>query len=38
VRKPESVLILSGFPDWDQPEGFSPREVLRQEEWRCFIC
>lgn len=38
VRKPESTLILSGFPEWDQPEGFSPREVLRQEEWRCFIC
>lgn len=38
VRKPESTLILSGFPEWDQPEGFSPREVLRLEEWRCMIC
>jgi ribosomal protein L11 methyltransferase len=38
VRKPQSVLILSGFPEWDIPEGFSPREVLRLEEWRCFIC
>ena len=38
VRKPQSTLILSGFPEWDQPEGFSPREVLSQEEWRCFIC
>jgi ribosomal protein L11 methyltransferase len=38
VRKPQSTLILSGFPEWDQPEDFSPREVLRQEEWRCLIC
>lgn len=38
VRKPESTLILSGFPEWDQPAGFSPQEVLSQEEWRCFIC
>ncbi len=38
VRKPESTLILSGFPEWDIPEGFSPREVLSLEEWRCFIC
>lgn len=38
VRKPESTLILSGFPEWDQPEGFSPREVWGQAEWRCFIC
>ena len=29
VRKPESTLILSGFPEWDMPEGFSPREILR---------
>ncbi len=38
VRKPESTLILSGFPDWDMPEGFLPKEILSQEEWRCFIC
>ena len=38
VRKPESTLILSGFPEWDIPEGFSPKEILRLEEWRCFIC
>jgi ribosomal protein L11 methyltransferase len=37
VRKPESTLILSGFPEWDMPEGFSPKEMLRLEEWRCFI-
>jgi len=37
VRKAESTLILSGFPEWDVPEGFSPREILRQDEWRCFI-
>jgi ribosomal protein L11 methyltransferase len=38
VRKPDSTLILSGFPEWDTPEGFSPREVLRQDEWRCLVC
>jgi ribosomal protein L11 methyltransferase len=38
VRKPESTLILSGFPEWDVPEGFSPKEILRLEEWRCFVC
>jgi ribosomal protein L11 methyltransferase len=38
VRKPESTLILSGFPEWDAPEGFSPKETLALEEWRCFIC
>ena len=38
VRKPDSTLILSGFPDWDTPDGFSPREVLSQGEWRCFVC
>jgi ribosomal protein L11 methyltransferase len=38
VRKPESTLILSGFPEWDAPQGFSPREVSSQEEWRCFVC
>jgi len=38
VRKQNSALILSGFPEWDQPEGFSPKEILRQEEWRCFVC
>jgi ribosomal protein L11 methyltransferase len=37
ARGGESTLILSGFPEWDQPEGFSPREVLSLEEWRCFI-
>ena len=29
VRKPESTLILSGFPEWDVPEGFSPKEILQ---------
>jgi ribosomal protein L11 methyltransferase len=38
VRKRESTLILSGFPESDAPEGFSPAEILRLEEWRCFIC
>lgn len=38
VRKAESTLILSGFPEWDLPEGFAPEEMLRLEEWVCFIC
>jgi ribosomal protein L11 methyltransferase len=38
VRKSTSVLILSGFPEWDVPGGFSPRETLSLEEWRCFVC
>ncbi len=38
VRKPDSILILSGFPEWDQPEGFEPRKILARGEWRCFIC
>lgn len=37
VGKPESTLILSGFPDWDLPATFSPRQVLALDEWRCFI-
>jgi ribosomal protein L11 methyltransferase len=38
VRKPRSTLIISGFPEWDVPEGFSVKEILESEEWRCFIC
>ena len=38
VRRPVSTLILSGFPEWDLPEGFSPKEILGHDEWRCFIC
>ena len=38
VRQPGSVLILSGFPEWDMPEGFPPIEILSQDDWRCFVC
>jgi ribosomal protein L11 methyltransferase len=38
VRKPVSTLILSGFPEWDLPDGFSAKVILSLEEWRCFIC
>jgi ribosomal protein L11 methyltransferase len=38
ARSPKSTLILSGFPESDVPEGFSPKEILRQEEWCCFVC
>lgn len=38
ARKPNSTLIISGFPGWDLPEGFSARRLLEREEWRCMIC
>jgi len=38
VRKPDSKLILSGFPEGDLPEGFAARKILQREEWRCLIC
>jgi ribosomal protein L11 methyltransferase len=38
ARKRQSTLILSGFPEWDVPDGFSPTEILRLDEWRCFVC
>jgi ribosomal protein L11 methyltransferase len=38
VRKADSTLILSGFPEWDLPEGFSVKKILRREKWCCLIC
>ena len=39
VRKVGSRLIVSGFPEWDLPEGLPPaRETLRRDEWVCLIC
>jgi len=38
VRTAGGTLILSGFPRWDAPEGFQPREMLEREEWLCWIC
>jgi ribosomal protein L11 methyltransferase len=38
IRKPDSVLILTGFPEWDIPEGFSQKESRKREEWVCLIC
>jgi len=38
VRKPQSTLILAGFPEWDLPEGFSARATLKRDEWVCWIC
>jgi ribosomal protein L11 methyltransferase len=38
VGKPGSTLIVSGFPEWDTPESFSPKEILRQDPWRCLVC
>jgi ribosomal protein L11 methyltransferase len=38
VRKSDAKLILSGFPEWDLPEGCHPRETMRREGWACLIC
>ena len=38
VRKPDSRLILSGFPECDIPEGFRTNHALRRDEWVCLIC
>jgi ribosomal protein L11 methyltransferase len=38
IRKPASKLILTGFPEWDIPEGFIPKESLQREEWVCWVC
>jgi ribosomal protein L11 methyltransferase len=38
VRKLDSTLILSGFQEWDQPECFSAKKILRRGEWQCLIC
>ncbi len=36
-RSKRSTLILSGFPSDDLPEGFDPSEILRREEWVCYV-
>lgn len=38
VRKADSVLILSGFPRWDVPEGYRPQETLHRDGWSCLVC
>src|SRR5580704_1768122 len=38
IRKPDSTLILTGFPEWDAPEGFDVKRMLKREEWLCLIC
>jgi ribosomal protein L11 methyltransferase len=38
VRKGESRVILSGFPEWDVPRGFQPKHTIQREEWLCFVC
>jgi ribosomal protein L11 methyltransferase len=38
VRKQNSTLILSGFPEGDVPQGFQPKETLRLDGWACLIC
>lgn len=38
VRRHDGALILSGFPEWDAPRGYTPREILRREEWLCYVC
>jgi ribosomal protein L11 methyltransferase len=38
IRKPESTLILTGFPEWDIPEGFQAKQTLSREGWVCVVC
>jgi ribosomal protein L11 methyltransferase len=38
IRKPDSTLILTGFPEWDAPEGFDVKRMLKREEWLCLTC
>jgi ribosomal protein L11 methyltransferase len=38
IQKPDSRLILTGFPEWDLPEGFQSKESCTREEWVCLIC
>ena len=38
IRKPDSVLILTGFPEWDIPDGFHARASRTREEWVCLVC
>ncbi len=37
-RVGRGVLILSGFPEWDMPEGFDLEEVLKLGGWACLVC
>lgn len=38
VRKPQSTLILSGFPEWDAIEAFDVQCQMRKEGWLCLVC
>lgn len=38
ARKPVSRLIVSGFTEWDVPQGFEAKEKLQREEWVCLVC
>lgn len=37
VVKPEGTLILSGFPDSEDVQGFDIRERLQKDDWLCLI-
>jgi ribosomal protein L11 methyltransferase len=37
IRKSDSSLILTGFPEWDAPEGFNVKKILKREEWLCLV-
>jgi len=38
IRKPDSKLILTGFREWDIPEGFVAKESNKRDEWVCLVC
>lgn len=37
IRRAGAAMILSGFREDDQPEGFPAREVFTREGWACLV-
>lgn len=38
IRKADSILILTGFPESEIPDGFQPRESRARDGWVCLVC
>ncbi len=37
VLRPDGTLIVSGFEEWDSPEGYEACEVIRRDGWMCLV-
>ena len=37
VLKPGGTLIVSGFEEWDPPEGYEACDVIRRDGWMCLV-